>query len=551
MPLGSSSCERPPGPLPQSVHQNRYHELRAQLLPASQLPKLPWQGPNLLGGLLTGGPRCKTMAPFVLPDLRVVPKVAAYVAQQAFYSRCSVAELRPAKFRKLGECEEDAAKKLRLVRKWQLLISNRFAHTALAQTLGESDNAVGSLSHTLGNKSSSTLAVRLSAVNGIIKWLEKHIGEFRCFTENDVYAFAKAWHRHPTTVSSAISGLNLLGGLLPDQSILDIAGSWRIQGAASEKVSAMPARKQAATLTPAEIQMLETLVCNNKSEFYSRQRAWVFLVLTALRSRYGDMHDIVSMQDDGDLLEVVPSKTKMSHRDKSRLNMSMLGPLKLFSRLPWHDAHVKEREKHGMPIDTWQFAPAYNGRSFVNRSCKSSDYNKALQSLLRELQIPQADRVTGHSAKASMLTFAGSRGFKSQTLSILAYHSVPCQSKSTRAYDRGRLLEPVKAFQFIVDEYSAASGCADDGAVSDVESACQSGSSDSGSSSSSSSDGAESETIADNTFILNEKTGAVHKGNFNDENRSACGIPLLAHYRTCSVVEMKSMNLCGRGCFPS
>ena len=123
-----------------------------------------------------------------------------------------------------------------------------------------------------------------------------------------------------------------------------MAGSWRIQGAASEKVSTMPDRRQAATLSPGEIQLLETLVCDVKRDFFSRQIAWVFLVLTSLRFRYGDMYNILSMQEENELIEVTPSRTKTSHRDKSRLKLTMLSPLKLFTGLPWHDVHVRERE---------------------------------------------------------------------------------------------------------------------------------------------------------------------------------------------------------------
>ena len=97
--------------------------------------------------------------------------------------------------------------------------------------------------------------------------------------------------------------------------------------------------------------------------------------------------------------------------------------------------------------------------------------------------IPQADLVTGHSPKASMLTFAGSKGFTPQTLAALGYHVVPGESKATRSYDRGRLIEPVKALQYIVNEYAADLGCDGGAEDSDAEFDGLSSSSESGSTS--------------------------------------------------------------------
>lgn len=78
MPLGSSSCERPPAGQSALASINRYHLLLSQLLPAAQLPRMPWHGANLLGGMLDNQPMCRALAPVMLPELRAVPKVAAY-----------------------------------------------------------------------------------------------------------------------------------------------------------------------------------------------------------------------------------------------------------------------------------------------------------------------------------------------------------------------------------------------------------------------------------------------------------------------------------------
>ena len=273
-----------------------------------------------------------------------------------------------------------------------------------------------------------------------------------------------------------------------------------------------------------------------------------------MRARFGDLRAVITVWVQDDLIYLRPSKTKTSGRDKSRLFLEMLGPLHLFGSSNWFLRHMEARAEAGIPFPEWEALPVFNGRYFCNLPAKSDDFNKAIQQICEELGFKKAVQVTGHSAKASMITFAGSRGMTPTSQSILAYHVLPNESKATRVYDRGRLLEPVKALQFAIEEYVEEQGGGKQLAVQDAEEKQDILSSDSGSSSDEEDESAAARKVADNRLIINENTGKIHQGRFDEPGRTACGVLMRNHYRSVTQKEVSSMaretfSYCNRGCF--
>ena len=553
MPLGSSHLERPTRP-------RTMEDFLRRPLPPSQLPLLPWQVPGHFGSSLSGLAPCGMLAPLQRPRFDVPPRSKDLAAVKRVPEPTSEhVQMQAAKVCKLGRAEPIDAKKDRFVRLWMKLVLTQFPESALGQELQNTDDKVRSMQHTLFQRTGNTLSQRWSAVNSLARWIKKNLkveDEFR-FTEDRVYRFATSWHRHGTTVDSAISGINFVGGIVKGkigQQLLDVAASDRVKGAASEGLAALPPRKQAATLEPREIQVLEALVCDLTKGFHSRQLAWVMLLLISLRARFGDLVGVIAVWIENELIVLQPSKTKTSKKDRSRLFLEMLGPVFLFSGQPWFETHMYARTNEGIPYPEWETVPVFNGRYYTNLPARGDDYNRAIQQLCAELGFVKAPQITGHTGKASMITFAGTRGMTSVAKSILSYHVIPGESKATRAYDRGRLLEPVKALQSEVDDFANNNGGTriaevsdDDGESSAVDT------SDSGSSSEEE-DVVNTDKAADNRLIYNEKSRAIHQGRYACVGRTACGVLMRAHYRSITTQEVQTLpngkfSYCKRGCF--
>ena len=135
----------------------------------------------------------------------------------------------------------------------------------VAKQVKEARDPLDSLRHTLYERSAATLGTRLSGIQNIIKWQMAHLDLDHpeiSFTENALYRFSVAWHKHPSTVASAISAAKFAGGVFEDKVLLTAASSSRVAGAAAENLERLPPRKQAEHLEPLEVATLEAFVCN-------------------------------------------------------------------------------------------------------------------------------------------------------------------------------------------------------------------------------------------------------------------------------------------------
>jgi hypothetical protein len=312
-------------------------------------------------------------------------------------------------------------------------------------------------------------------------------------------------------------------------------------GAANEKLECMPARRQARAMTPDQVRQLEVFTADPEQPFLERQITFIFLVLTALRSRFSDLKKFTSHLVSDDLLEFIPRQTKTSRLDKSRLPLCMVGPIKLFSAADWFTVHTEARILRGIPLGEWELAAAHSKMVFTNLACKVSDYSSALRRTLAILQFEDASVFSAHSAKATMLTFAANCGMTAEERGLLGYHRPTGVSSSVRSYDRSKQIAPVeKLARHLTDFRDNAPNLAGEDKSGDIS--C------SDSDSSSSDSGEELESPATNAGpILNEARGTLHSARADDLTRTRCGLVLRAHYRELDCEG--SWAKCNRGCF--
>jgi len=448
------------------------------------------------------------------------------------------------KLARVGKTEEEDVRKAKYIRSWKVFIETYIPTCKAAEQMEHAIDPMASLRHTLYERSANTLSTRLSGIQNVIKWQLEHFDQDNTqvsFSEPSLYRFAGAWHKHPSTVASAIGAVKFAGGVFEDKCLLDAALSGRVAGAAAEELERLPPRKQAEHLEPEEISAFETFVCNVDEDKADRILAWSHLVLTCLRARYSDLRKIANWEVADGLLTIEPVVTKTSGRDKSRLPLVMLGPVMLFSKLPWFSVGLELRRQSGIELGAWPFYPAYDGINYSAANGRVGDYNLHLKDLARRLGVKAWAKLSSHTAKASLLTFASREQMTVHARSLLGYHAVPGESRAVRSYDRNRLLGPVEILSGLIDGFSERKGLSLKQADEDVDVSEQEDvelSSESGSSSEAESEFILTAKSADSRRFINTWKSRVHCGRFGCPNKTSCGKTIRSHYKVVNSTEI-------------
>jgi hypothetical protein len=139
----------------------------------------------------------------------------------------------PAKRMRLTAETDEEVKRQRFIRLWKVSLEKHFASCPLCKEFLMASDPLGSLTHTFHMVSPSTFSVRYWGMMSFVKWCQRSGVDVE-FSEDRWYSFASAYHTHCTTVASAISSLNFVGGFTRMQELIKIAASKRIIGASSE-----------------------------------------------------------------------------------------------------------------------------------------------------------------------------------------------------------------------------------------------------------------------------------------------------------------------------
>jgi hypothetical protein len=500
------------------------------LLPALAPTSLQWVGP--------------------VPD--AVKTVAMASGQPLFFGASSSVRrvLKPhMKVRMRPSIREDDRRRMAVTAWKDTLLSDFPMASTSVQMLEAADDQMRMqiMRHSVFKKSTNTLCTRLSGLRRVKSWLDKH--DRLTLSEPSLYKFAAAVHTHATSVASAISALNFVGGTFGCSDLFAITQSRRVAGASAESLAQLPAIKQSLALKPHALCKFEYAVHDEGCATELRILSGGFLLCVALRSRYSDASKIVSVSFDDELIQATPSSTKTSKLDASRKDLTMLGPRRLFTGLDWFGKWLSMRQSLGIPFPAWPVVPSCTGNVYGQTAACVGDVNAALKELGKTLCIEGADQLSSHSGKASMLAFAGSSGLSVACRAALGYHRMPGETSAIRAYDREHLMTPVCALLREVDKYAGGAGLRADGCLSAVDANVAVVDDDSegaqsiadvlSDSSSSGSCSSEDEEVAlgpkrDSRKILNTKTGTVHAGRFGSDSESYCGRAYLAHYKLVS-----------------
>jgi len=287
---------------------------------------------------------------------------------------------------------------------------------------------------------------------------------------------------------------------------------------------------------------LENIVMDTGRPRQNRNTAFSLLVLAALRGRFSDGQNAVDWSVEDETIVARVSQTKTSRLDHSRLPLYLVGPRLLFTQQDWFMLHSSQREIHGIQLGTYPLVPAFDGTCWSDQPACVADFNEAVRSLCRAEGIEQAELRSSHSSKPSLLTFAATMGIADVSRTKLGYHMGPGETRTSRAYDRSRLAEPVAELVHAIAQFSAGEGgrlvvptlLAEESSESEPDPVEP-----------------EDESLfmkrMDSRRLLNTFSNMVHGGRFGVRRKTACGKLIRPHYLDANPVARDAV-LCSN-CF--
>ena len=353
----------------------------------------------------------------------------------------------------------DEARREKAVAAWKrLVMSNPTAFDCGRKVLAASseNEANESFRLTLVDRRAGTLIARLSAAQAYETWArasgagwppkEADAWQYLCTKANTSLALTRA--------QTFMELMKFLKHVLGADSMDQVIESRRLTGTAAERSMQLGTRRQAATLTLAEVEMLEHALQDVRLSAVEVVVAGVALVMLSLRARFGDMKHITAVKVDGQYLVATVSQTKTSGRATDRLKLQMVGLRLLITGRNWYEDFQNVRTQMQIPFGEWFMLPAHVDGHWINQPAGLRDFNVLLQSLLQKIGCTQT---TSHGLKATLLRFASQQGISAQARAALGYHAIKGESSSVRAYSRDRLSAPMAKLEAAVNAYRTGS----------------------------------------------------------------------------------------------
>ena len=254
-----------------------------------------------------------------------------------------------------------------------------------------------------------------------------------------------------TKGASFLEALRFCHFLLGVQGAGDVLESLRVQGVATQMRAAKRPWRPADILSLAEIKELHRILGSSATNPVDKVFAGHMLHLLYSRSRWSDLTEVGKLYIDpcSRFLEL---ETRSHKGAKTAELKSMLLPLVAPTRgvvnVDWAAQYMEARSAVDLPVPKDDFMPmlpapldAESGRWSIRPL--TSEEGAAF--LRKALGAPKTDdrRISSHSMKSTLLSWACKYGLSDTTRAVLARH-ISAVSTATAVYSRGRdLLSPV------------------------------------------------------------------------------------------------------------
>ncbi|CAE7519209.1 unnamed protein product [Symbiodinium sp. CCMP2592] len=414
-------------------------------------------------------------------DVRLTMEEASVLPSSEEASRSSVARFRSSSSevvflkhavtvmaRKVRLCDEDIFELH--VQRFELIL----AHSYEASILGRSfRGATLEERHTkvrlaLGGKAPRTLQKRYGQSAKLVSWAE--LESVKAFpidgqiAEEFLRHLVSSSGRH-SVLTGAVECFAFLHHVLGVDMELNACSNPIVQGILRKARLERPAKKQARALLASEVLALEALLADECRPLIDRFCAGAFLFALYGRARLGDLRvldcfitDLLEDSASGcGYLEVL----SLSHKCRSTSNsqgmrMHILVPAKGIGPRCWGKDFISVARELGRDLtsiasgEPLLYMPDAHG-NFSNVPADTDRFAAWVQDLLSTVPAYSGDKISGHSAKATPLSWMGKAGTDFDTQTLLGHHVLVGRS-SALTYARDTQAAPVRKFEALIGD---------------------------------------------------------------------------------------------------
>ena len=355
--------------------------------------------------------------------------------------------------------DRDARRKKALESWWKLL-----SHSLVSSSVGLKvtveanvdtvvDCALEILDATFAVKSAGTLFRRLYAVQAYEDWCVEHLNKhWLPVTEFDVWTYVRWLQKTEapaTKAGSLVEALRFSWYLLGVEGANLAESSLRIKGVSSQMRAKKHPWRPADLLTVVEVKALHKMLMDTSQPLGDRALAGHVLHLLYSRSRWSDLLLVsgVYMDPLGHFLEVATKAHKgaRSAEMKTRL-LPIVAPAFGVDGLNWAEAYLDVRRQCNLSLPLDGYGPMMrapnnsSATSWTERALSSEEGSDFLRKALKAPKTPER-RVSTHSMKSTIMSWASKYGLSEYTRAVLARHTSKAAT-ATAVYSRD-LLSPI------------------------------------------------------------------------------------------------------------
>ncbi|CAE7034303.1 unnamed protein product [Symbiodinium sp. CCMP2592] len=356
------------------------------------------------------------------------------------------------------------------VQRFELIL----AHSYEASILGRSfRGATLEERHTkvrlaLGGKAPRALQKRYGQSAKLVSWAE--LESVKAFpidgqiAEEFLRHLVSSSGRH-SVLTGAVECFAFLHHVLGVDMELNACSNPIVQGILRKARLERPAKKQARALLASEVLALEALLADECRPLIDRFCAGAFLFALYGRARLGDLRvldcfitDLLEDSASGcGYLEVL----SLSHKCRSTSNsqgmrMHIVVPAKGIGPRCWGKDFISVARELGRDLtsiasgEPLLYMPDAHG-NFSNVPADTDRFAAWVQDLLSTVPAYSGDKISGHSAKATPLSWMGKAGTDFDTQTLLGHHVLVGRS-SALTYARDTQAAPVRKFEALIGD---------------------------------------------------------------------------------------------------
>lgn len=374
------------------------------------------------------------------------------------------------RLRTIAFTQSEDSMRLRAITRWRIVIEMDLQASSIGRILMNHCNSLNdehiicaSIQDVFANKSTATLAKRVSSVLRYADWLKesKPLEPFS-FKEEFLYAYAchlRDTKAPPTTAESFRQAVSFSAHVLGFDVAIAAAASPRFTGACHAMHLLKPVTKQSVSLTVTEVQLLEALASgapNPIDRVFAGHMCFAFYSC----ARMSDTMWLSSLDVDLDCegTGFIEGRTRLHKTSTTKQRRALLLPLAApvlgVSSKPWGPAWLKARRDAGLKIEAKvpTLAPFGLNGQWCSRRLTTSEATIALRDLLSHAGVSKerVAELTAHSLKSTPLAWAAKYPLSTEHRRMLGHHHAPGLD-SVLTYSRDAMAAPLEAFNLMLE----------------------------------------------------------------------------------------------------